>query len=99
MEKLIKDDEAPSPEETSNRGPGDVDAVKAALEGDDDDAVKTAFEKLQTSQTKIGEALYAQSQAEGAAGAEARCWRPGRPGIGRRHRRRRGRGRRQRRKK
>ena len=49
----------------------DVDAVKAALEGDDDDAVKTAFEKLQTSQTKIGEALYAQSQAEGAAGAEA----------------------------
>ncbi|MBX4334222.1 hypothetical protein K4G90_21245, partial [Mycobacterium tuberculosis] len=48
-----------------------ANAVKAALEGDDDDAVKTAFEKLQTSQTKIGEALYAQSQAEGAAGAEA----------------------------
>ncbi|RLZ02570.1 hypothetical protein CWC38_10425, partial [Kocuria tytonicola] len=37
---------------------------------DGDDAVKTAFEKLQSSQTKIGEALYAQSQAEGAAGAQ-----------------------------
>ena len=70
-EKLIKDDEGAIPEDVKTEVQADVDAVKAALEGDDDDAVKTAFEKLQTSQTKIGEALYAQSQAEGAAGAEA----------------------------
>ena len=47
---------------------GDVDAVKAALEGDDDDAVKSAFEKLQQSQTKLGEAIYASAQAEAANG-------------------------------
>ncbi|WP_423446608.1 molecular chaperone DnaK [Kocuria sp. KSNUG] len=70
VEKLIKDDEGAIPEDVKTEVQADVDAVKAALEGDDDDAVKTAFEKLQTSQTKIGEALYAQSQAEGAAGAE-----------------------------
>ena len=44
--------------------------MKSALEGDDDDAVKAAFEKLQASQTKIGEALYAQAQSEGADGAQ-----------------------------
>ena len=71
VEKLIKDDEGAIPEDVKTEVQADVDAVKAALEGDDDDAVKTAFEKLQSSQTKIGEALYAQSQAEGAAGAEA----------------------------
>ena len=71
VEKLIKDDEGAIPEDVKTEVQADVDAVKAALEGDDDDAVKTAFEKLQTSQTKIGEALYAQSQAEGAEGAEA----------------------------
>nr|WP_312607514.1 molecular chaperone DnaK [Kocuria rhizophila] len=71
VEKLIKDDEGAIPEDVKSEVQADVDAVKAALEGDDDDAVKTAFEKLQSSQTKIGEALYAQSQAEGAAGAGA----------------------------
>ena len=71
VEKLIKDDEGAIPEDVKTEVQADVDAVKAALEGDDDDAVKTAFEKLQTSQTKIGEALYAQSQAEGTAGAGA----------------------------
>ena len=71
VEKLIKDDEGAIPEDVKTEVQADVDAVKAALEGDDDDAVKTAFEKLQSSQTKIGEALYAQSQAEGTAGAGA----------------------------
>ncbi|GAA2514501.1 MAG: molecular chaperone DnaK [Kocuria sp.] len=70
VEKLIKDDEGAIPEDVKTEVQADVDAVKAALEGDDDDAVKTAFEKLQTSQTKIGEALYAQSQNEGAEGAQ-----------------------------
>ena len=45
----------------------DVDALKAALAGDDDDAVKTAFDKLNQSQGKLGEAIYASSQASQAA--------------------------------
>ena len=43
---------------------GDVDELKKALEGDDDAAVKSALEKLQASQSKLGEALYAAAQAE-----------------------------------
>ncbi|HEX5728967.1 MAG TPA: molecular chaperone DnaK, partial [Microbacterium sp.] len=39
----------------------------AALAGDDDDAVKTAFDKLNQSQGKLGEAIYASSQASQAA--------------------------------
>ena len=48
----------------------DVDALKTALAGDDDEAVKTAFEKLNQSQSKLGEAIYASSQAD-AAGTSA----------------------------
>ena len=33
--------------------------------------MKTAFDKLNESQTKLGEAIYAQSQADAAAGAPA----------------------------
>jgi molecular chaperone DnaK len=35
--------------------------------------VKTAFEKLSQSQQKLGEAIYAQGQAEQAAGAGAQA--------------------------
>lgn len=69
VEKLLKDDDGKLPEDVKSEVQADVDAVKQALEGDDDDAVKDAFEKLQTSQTKIGEALYAQAQAGDASGA------------------------------
>ena len=67
VEKLLKEDDGKLPEDVKSEVQADVDAVKSALEGEDDDAVKTAFDKLQTSQTKIGEALYAQAQADGAA--------------------------------
>ena len=50
---------------------GDVDALKSALAGDDDDAVKAAFEKLNASQGKIGEAIYASSQASQAQQEQA----------------------------
>ena len=43
----------------------DVDALKTALAGDDDDAVKTAYDKLSQSQQQLGEAIYASSQAAG----------------------------------
>jgi len=74
-EKLIADNDDKLPEEVKTEVKADVDALKAAIEGTDDDAVKAAFEKLQASQTKLGEAIYAQSQApaggEEAAGASA----------------------------
>lgn len=69
-EKLVKDNEDKLPEDVKTEVTADVDALKEALKGDDDDAVKTAVEKLSQSQTKIGEALYASQSAapEGAAG-------------------------------
>ena len=54
---------------------GDVDALKSALAGDDDAAVKSAFDKLSQSQGKLGEAIYASSQQQQPAGAN-----PGNPG-------------------
>ncbi|MCT1829469.1 molecular chaperone DnaK [Brevibacterium luteolum] len=69
-EKLITDNDDKLSEDVKTEVQGDVDAVKEALKGEDDEAVKTAVEKLSQSQTKIGEALYQQGGAEGAAGAE-----------------------------
>ncbi|WP_129657298.1 MULTISPECIES: molecular chaperone DnaK [Micrococcaceae] len=63
IEKLLKDNEDKVSEDIKTEVQGDVDEVKKALEGDDDDAVKSAFEKLQASQTKLGEAIYSQAQA------------------------------------
>ncbi|MGN8130021.1 molecular chaperone DnaK [Paenarthrobacter sp. 22069] len=80
VDKLIADNADKLPEEVKTEVQGDVDALKKALEGTDDAAVKSAFEKLQASQTKLGEAIYAQpgspdgagaAGAEGAAGASA----------------------------
>ncbi|KQP78314.1 Fe-S protein assembly chaperone HscA [Aeromicrobium sp. Leaf289] len=50
----------------------DVDALKAALEGDDNDAVRAAVTKLGESSSKMGEAMYAAAAAEQqAAGTDA----------------------------
>jgi molecular chaperone DnaK len=74
VDKLIADNADKLPEEVKTEVKADVDALKKALEGADDAAVKTAFEKLQASQSKLGEAIYAQAGspdgATGAAGAE-----------------------------
>ena len=67
IEKLIKDNDDKLPEAVKNDVQADVDALKTALAGDDDDAVKTAFEKLNQSQGKLGEAIYASSQASQSA--------------------------------
>ncbi|RII43825.1 molecular chaperone DnaK [Galactobacter valiniphilus] len=71
VEKLIKDNEDKLPEEVKTEVQADVDALKAALEQQDNDAeVKAAFEKLQASQSKLGEALYSQAAPADAAGAD-----------------------------
>jgi molecular chaperone DnaK len=49
----------------------DVDALKSALAGDDDSAVKTAVEALTVSQTKLGEAVYARTQADESTAPES----------------------------
>jgi molecular chaperone DnaK len=68
IEKLIKENDEKLPEDVKTEVQADVDALKSALAGDDDDAVKTAFDKLTESQGKLGEAIYASSQADAAAG-------------------------------
>ena len=73
VERLLQDNGDKLPEDVKTEVQADVDALKAALEKqDNDDEVAAAFEKLQASQVKIGEALYAQQGAESAdAGAES----------------------------
>ena len=69
-EKLIKDNDEKLSEEIKTEVQADVDALKAALAGDDFEAVKAAQEKLMTSSQKIGEAVYA-AQSDAPAEPEA----------------------------
>ena len=62
-DKLIKDNDDKLPEDVKSEVQVDVDALKTALAGEDDGAIKTAFDKLSESQQKIGQAIYSQSQA------------------------------------
>ncbi|NKX55247.1 molecular chaperone DnaK [Arthrobacter mobilis] len=73
VDKLLVDNDDKLPEAVKTEVKADVDALKKVLESqDNDDEVKAAFEKLQQSQTKLGEAIYAQAQTGGAsAGAGA----------------------------
>ncbi|OUD87921.1 Chaperone protein DnaK [Clavibacter michiganensis subsp. michiganensis] len=73
IDKLIKENDDKLPEDVKSEVQGDVDGLKSALAGDDEDAVKTAFDKLSASQTKLGEAIYAQGQQEQAAGETPRA--------------------------
>jgi len=70
VEKLIKENDDKLSDDVKTTVQADVDAVKAALAGDDDGAVKSAVEKLAESQGKLGEAIYASAQAETEASAE-----------------------------
>lgn len=63
IDKLIKENEDKLPADVKNEVQADVDALKTALAGDDDDAVKTAFDALNESQGKLGEAIYAAGEA------------------------------------
>jgi molecular chaperone DnaK len=64
IEKLIKDNDQKLSEEVKIDVQADVDALKTALAGEDFDAVKSALEKLNESQTKLGEAIYAAASQE-----------------------------------
>src|SRR5699024_6762486 len=72
VDKLLKDNDEKLPADVKTEANADADALKEALEKQDiDDEVQAAFEKLQQSQTKIGDALYAQSSQDGAQSADS----------------------------
>ena len=62
--KLIKDNEDKLPEDVKTTVQADVDALNTALAGDDEAAVKTAFDKLSESQQQLGQAIYSSQQEE-----------------------------------
>ncbi|MCU1557087.1 MAG: dnaK [Microbacteriaceae bacterium] len=68
-DKLIKDNDDKLPDDVKSEVQADVDALKSALAGDDDTAVKTAFDRLSESQQKLGQAIYSQEQAASTEGA------------------------------
>src|SRR6188472_3015664 len=82
IDKLIKDNDDKLPADVKSDVQADVDALKAALAGEDDDAVKTAFDKLNQSQGKLGEAIYASNQASQSASEPAPGDGSGNPGEG-----------------
>ena len=63
-----------SPTTSSREVTDKVNALKEALKGDDTEKVKTAQTELMTAAQKIGQVLYAQQGAEGAAGGLALIW-------------------------
>jgi len=69
IDKLIKDNEDKLPEDVKSEVQGDVDSLKSALAGEDDTAVKSAFDRLSESQTKLGQAIYSSAQAGPSASA------------------------------
>lgn len=66
VEKLLEDNDDKLPEDVKSEVRADVDALKTALAGTDDAAVDAAVERLQASQGKLGEAIYA-NQGDAAA--------------------------------
>jgi len=64
IEKLMTENADKLPDDVKGEVQADVDALKTALAGDDDAAVKTAFDALNASQTKLGEAIYSASQMD-----------------------------------
>ncbi|MBX3091696.1 MAG: molecular chaperone DnaK [Cryobacterium sp.] len=78
-ENLLKENDEKLPDDVKTEIQADVDALKTALAGEEDDAVSTAFDKLNESQQKIGEALYQQSQTAEATAAESETGEPASP--------------------
>jgi molecular chaperone DnaK len=70
VEKILKENDEKLPDDVKSEVQADVDALKSALAGDDEAALKKAVETLSQSQTKLGEALY-QATPEGEAAPEA----------------------------
>ena len=68
-EKLVNDNKDKISDEIAKEVTDKVNALKEALKGEDIEKIKSAQSELMTSAQKIGEALYAQQGAAGAADA------------------------------
>lgn len=66
IEKLLKDNEDKVSEDTRDTVQKAVDEVKAALEGEDTEAVKKALDHLNEVGMKIGEEVYQAAEAQAA---------------------------------
>jgi molecular chaperone DnaK len=66
VEKLLDENDDKLPDDVKSEVRADVDALKTALAGTDEAAIDSATEKLQASQGKLGEAIYA-NQGDAAA--------------------------------
>ncbi|WP_061963400.1 molecular chaperone DnaK [Demequina aurantiaca] len=69
-EKILGENEDKVPAEVAEDVKAAIAEVKTALEGEDTAAVKTAHDSLVEKAQKIGEAVYAAQQAEGAEAGE-----------------------------
>jgi molecular chaperone DnaK len=67
-DKLIKENDDKLPADVKTEVQADVDALKSALAGDDEAAVKVAFDTLSESQQKLGQAIYQSSQEQPTEG-------------------------------
>ncbi|MDU0967479.1 MAG: molecular chaperone DnaK [Actinomycetaceae bacterium] len=71
IDKLLKENKDKLTDDIVTEVEGALADVKKALEGDDTEAVKSSLEALNTKAQAIGQAIYAQAQAEQAAQAES----------------------------
>jgi molecular chaperone DnaK len=69
-EKLIADNADKLPEDVKTSVQADVDSLKSALAGDDETALKSAYDTLMQSQQKLGEAIYNQPETADAPSAD-----------------------------
>src|SRR3954463_10018304 len=70
-EKFITDNDDKLPSDVKEKVQVAVGELKTALEGDDTEAIKAASEKVATESQQLGQALYAQQQADGGAAGAA----------------------------
>jgi molecular chaperone DnaK len=68
-EKFLADNDEKIPADAKTDVKSALDGLSEALKGTDNDAIKSAMEKLGTESQKMGSALYAQQAAEGGADA------------------------------
>lgn len=67
VEKILRDNKDKIPSDVADEVSKDVESLKAALEKEGNDSeVETAFDRLQQSQSKIGEAIYNNSHPSNA---------------------------------
>ncbi|GAA1225774.1 molecular chaperone DnaK [Kitasatospora nipponensis] len=69
-EKFIADNTDKLPADVKTEVEGAIGELKEALKGEDIAAIREASEKVSTTAQKLGQALYANADAAGAAGAE-----------------------------